>query len=69
MLRCYACYGFGRMSKECKVGRVCRKCCEKGHMMSECRKSECCGNCVQRDRSSEHSVLSSECPEYVRVLA
>lgn len=57
------------MSKECKVGRVCRKCCEKGHMMSECRKSECCGNCVQRDWSSEHSVLSSECPEYVRVLA
>lgn len=26
VLRCYGCFGYGLMHRDCKVGKVCRKC-------------------------------------------
>jgi len=47
------------MSKECKVGKLCKTCDEKGHMLKEYRKKECCRNC-SRMTPSDHSLLVRE---------
>lgn len=42
---------------ECKIGKVCRKCCERGHMMSDCRKTKGCMNCKLKGPPFNHSVI------------
>ncbi|KAK2574828.1 hypothetical protein KPH14_012922 [Odynerus spinipes] len=69
VLRCHRCYGFGHMMRECSVKeRLCQRCGESGHLVKECKKQNECRNCKVRGGKCDHSVLSNECPEYVRAL-
>lgn len=70
VLRCHKCCAFGHMARECKEKEsVCQKCGECGHLRFACKKSECCRNCKIKGKRSDHSVMSQECPEYVRMVA
>lgn len=68
--QCFGCYGFGHRLKECKEGsRLCKKCGQAGHVQNACKSDrESCRNCKVRKQDSNHSVMSTECPEYVRAL-
>lgn len=67
VLRCYKCLAFGHTMRECRIGeRLCQKCGEGEHLAKECRNEENCRNCRMRGREFHHSVVSMECPEYVR---
>lgn len=64
-----SCFAFGHMMRECGVkGRLCQKCGESGHVMKECKKESVYRNCILRGGKWGHSVLSVECPKYVRAL-
>ncbi|CAK9834510.1 Uncharacterized 50 kDa protein in type I retrotransposable element R1DM [Anthophora retusa] len=68
VLRCYKCYAFGHMMRECSVkDRLCQQCGESGHLRNDCKKERMCRNCKMKGSKCDHSVMSVECPEYVRV--
>lgn len=67
--RCYACYGFGHVMNECKIGKICRKCGDKTHVMKDCKaRNESCMNCKMKGVPDEHSMLSDKCPQFVSEL-
>lgn len=69
VLRCYKCFAFGHMMRECaEKERLCQKCGESGHQMKECKKECVCRNCKIRGGEWSHSVMSVECPVYVKAL-
>lgn len=69
VLRCYKCFAFGHMMRECSMTeRLCQKCGETGHLRDKCKKECVCRNCRMKGKDASHSVLSVECPEYVRML-
>ncbi|KAK2574694.1 hypothetical protein KPH14_012939 [Odynerus spinipes] len=69
VLRCYKCYMFGHMMRECGVKeRLCQQCGEPGHMRNACKNACVCRNCKMKGMNCDHSVMSVECPEYKRML-
>lgn len=69
VMRCYKCFAFGHMMRECSVKeRLCEKCGESGHLKDKCRSACVCRNCKMKGRDANHSVLSCDCPDYVRML-
>ena len=69
VLRCHKCFAFGHMMRECNVeNRLCEKCGDAGHLKDKCKNASVCRNCRLSGKKSDHSVLSVECPEYVRML-
>ncbi|CAK9834361.1 Uncharacterized 50 kDa protein in type I retrotransposable element R1DM [Anthophora retusa] len=68
VLRCYKCYAYGHMMRECSMkDRLCQQCGESGHLKNECKKERACRNCKMKGSKHDHSVMSEECPEYVRM--
>ncbi|CAK9816194.1 Uncharacterized 50 kDa protein in type I retrotransposable element R1DM [Anthophora plagiata] len=68
VLRCHKCYAFGHMMRECSVkDRLCQQCGESGHLRSECKKERMCRNCKLKGAKCDHSVMSDECPEFLRM--
>ena len=69
VLRCHKCFAFGHMMRECNVENwLCQKCGDTGHLKDKCKNAYVCRNCKLRRKKGDHSVLSVECPEYVRML-
>ena len=69
VLRCHRCFAFGHMMRECSVKeRLCERCGESGHLRDKCKSACVCRNCKMRGRKADHSVMSQECPEYVRMI-
>ena len=69
VLRCHKCFAFGHMMRECNVeNKLCGKGGDTGHLKDKCKNASVCRNCRLRGKKSDHSVLSVECPEYVRML-
>ena len=67
VLRCHKCFAFGHMMRECNVeNRLCEKCGDTEHL--KCKNASVCRNCRLSGKKCDHSVLSVECPEYVRML-
>ena len=62
--RCYGCFSYAHMLRDCKSERLCYKCGKPGHKGAGCKAREDCGNCRSRNLKSNHSALSPECPEY-----
>ena len=62
--RCYSCYSYAHVLRDCKTERLCFKCGRAGHKGADCKAQPDCGNCRARGLKSGHSVLSPDCPEY-----
>ena len=57
------------MMREYSVeGRLCQRCGESGHLKEMCRSVCVCRNCKIKGKRCDQSVLSTDCPEYVRML-
>ncbi|CAL1672364.1 unnamed protein product [Lasius platythorax] len=70
VMRCHTCFAYGHMMRECgEKERLCQKCGQNGHIMKDCKRECVCRNCKLRGSKCDHSVLSEECPEYIRALA
>lgn len=55
--------------KECSVDdKLCEMCGESGHLKDKFKSACFCRNCKLKGRNCDHSILSTECPEYVRML-
>ena len=69
VLRYHKCFAFGHMMRDCNVeNRLCEKCGHTGHLKDNGKNASVCRNCRLSGKKSDHSVLSVECPEYVRML-
>lgn len=68
--RCYRCLGFNHRAAECKVAdMICKKCGGPGHIAVECKVSEVsCRNCKLKNKEDKHSIMSAQCPDYIREL-
>lgn len=72
--RCFKCWGFYHIAKNCIRDETCHKCAGK-HKESECREKENkCVNCMFKIKSynlkikDEHDALDPECPTYKRAI-
>lgn len=72
--RCYNCWGFYHIAKNCTRSITCSK-CAGDHKDSDCKtKEERCINCIYKNKTynleikEEHSALSRECPTFKKVL-
>ena len=68
VLRCHRCFAFGHMIRECNIKRLCKWCGESRHLCDKCKNACICRNCELRGRKSDHSVMSQECQEHVRMV-
>ena len=67
--RCQWCFAFGHMMRECSVKeRLCERCGESGHLQDKCKNARVRRNCKLRGRKADHSVMSQEYPEYIRMI-
>lgn len=67
--RCLKCCGYRHFAKSCKApDKLCLNCGQTGHLASACKNATVCINCKKEGRDSGHSVLSRECPVYVRMM-
>lgn len=72
--RCFKCWGFFHIAKNCTREETCHKCAGK-HKTNECTavKNKCV-NCVFKNKTynlkinDEHDALSPECPTYKRAI-
>jgi len=72
--RCFKCWGFYHIAKECKREVACHR-CAGGHISDKCEKNtKKCVNCAHKIQrfnikiDDEHGALSAECPTYQRAL-
>lgn len=72
--RCFKCWGFYHIAKNCTRDETCHKCAGK-HKASECREKEKrCVNCMFKIKTynlkikDEHDALDPECPTYRRAI-
>lgn len=72
--RCFKCWGFYHIAKNCTRDETCHKCAGK-HKASECREKENkCVNCMFKIKTyklkikDEHDALDPECPTYKRAI-
>lgn len=72
--RCFKCWGFYHIAKNCTRDETCHKCAGK-HKASECREKENkCINCMFKIKTynlkikDEHDALDPECPTYRRAI-
>lgn len=72
--RCFKCWGFYHIAKNCKREEACHKCAGK-HKAIECTATKNkCVNCVFKIKTynlkinDEHDALSPECPTYKRAI-
>lgn len=68
MKRCFKCWQFDHVAKECKgLDRtaLCRKCAKEGHLEKECKETEYCVLCD----TGGHVTGRGKCREYKRALS
>jgi len=72
--RCFKCWGFHHIAKNCTRDETCHKCAGK-HTATDCReKKNKCVNCMFKTKTynlqinDEHDALSPECPTYKRAI-
>ncbi|XP_011694553.1 PREDICTED: uncharacterized protein LOC105453951 [Wasmannia auropunctata] len=72
--RCFKCWGYYHIAKDCKRQETCNK-CAGNHKASECRaKKMRCVNCMHKIKTynlkinDEHDALSRKCPTFIRAL-
>lgn len=72
--RCFKCWGYYHIAKNCKRDETCHKCAGK-HKASECTGTRNkCINCMFKIKTynlkinDEHDALSTECPTYKRAI-
>lgn len=72
--RCFKCWGYYHIAKNCTRQETCHK-CAGDHKASECRATKKkCINCMYKNKTynlkinEEHDALSVECPTYIRAL-
>lgn len=72
--RCFKCWGFYHIAKNCTRDETCHKCAGT-HKASECRKKENkCVNCMIKIKTynlkikDDHDALDPECPTYKRAV-
>ena len=53
------CYGIIRMGERCG---------KNGHLKEKCKSACVCRNCRLKGKKCDHSVLSTECPQYMGML-
>ena len=69
VLQCHKCFAFGHTMRECSVeSRLCERCGETGHLEEKCKNECVCRNCKLEGKKCDHLVLSTEFPDYVRIL-
>lgn len=72
--RCFKCWGYYHMAKNCMRQETCPKCAGQ-HKASECKtKKKRCVNCMHKIKTynlkinDEHDALSRDCPTYLRAV-
>lgn len=72
--RCFKCWGYYHIAKNCTRQETCHK-CAGDHKASECTATKKkCINCMYKNKTynlkinEEHDALSVECPTYIRAL-
>jgi hypothetical protein len=72
--RCFKCWGFYHIAKNCTRSETCHK-CAGNHTATECQQTKRrCVNCMFKNRTynlkinDEHDALSSECPTFKRAM-
>lgn len=72
--RCFKCWGFHHMAKNCKRAVACHK-CAGNHVSTECLETKKkCVNCLFKIKTynvkidDEHDALSQDCPSFKKVL-
>lgn len=72
--RCFRCWGYYHIAKNCTRQETCHK-CAGDHKTSECTATrKRCINCMYKNKTynlkinDEHDALSVECPTYIRAL-
>ncbi|XP_020297978.1 uveal autoantigen with coiled-coil domains and ankyrin repeats protein-like [Pseudomyrmex gracilis] len=72
--RCFKCWGFYHIAKNCTKTVTCHG-CAGNHTSNECvERTKKCVNCIEKMQkynikiNAEHNALSSECPTYQRAL-
>lgn len=72
--RCFKCWGYYHIAKNCKREETCHK-CAGNHKVSDCKaKKMRCVNCMHKIKAynlkinDEHDALSRKCPTFIRAL-
>jgi len=72
--RCFKCWGFYHIAKNCKREETCQKCAGK-HKISDCKATKLkCVNCMHKIKTynlkinDEHNALSRKCPTFIKAL-
>lgn len=72
--RCFKCWGYYHIAKNCKREETCHK-CAGNHKVSDCKASTMkCVNCMYKIKTynvkinDEHDALSRKCPTFIRAL-
>lgn len=72
--RCFKCWGYYHIAKNCVKQESCHKCAGK-HKAEECReKKKRCVNCMHKIKTynlkinDEHDALNRECPTYLKAV-
>jgi len=72
--RCFKCWGYYHIAKNCKREETCQKCAGK-HKISDCKATKMrCVNCMHKIKTynlkinDEHNALSRKCPTFIRAL-
>lgn len=76
VMRCYKCWGFNHIAKNCRNNITCRKCSEQ-HKEEDCKNSyKRCINCVkitretnQNDLKTDHEATDVNCACYQKILS
>jgi len=72
--RCFKCWSYYHIAKNCKREETCHKCAEN-HKVRDCKASKIrCVNCMHRIKTynlkinEEHNALSRKCPTFIKAL-
>lgn len=72
--RCFKCWGYYHIAKNCKREETCHR-CAGNHKVSDCKASKMkCVNCMYKIKTynikinDEHDALSRKCPTFIRAL-
>lgn len=72
--RCYNCFQYGHMSKECGNKKTCGKCSSTTHETKDCHQENKCTNCFLSNKNHNknldinHSSFDLKCPTYKQMI-
>ncbi|XP_023312125.1 uncharacterized protein LOC111692378 [Anoplophora glabripennis] len=73
VVRCFKCFGFNHMAKDCKNNNICYKCSLEHTGECKARYNKCinCSNAIEKYKikiKDNHNALDPKCPCYIRIL-